>query len=172
MPSTDPVSNPFWPTGFPHGDSRPNPGKLFITRQPEANRCAQGHEQWEKSWVTEKRGKAIRRIDERGIPKMMGLALWHYSSPSHRITERCPIWGFKNPPQCQSDQRDVRAHFRGILLKSGHPDPARTPFLTELPSGRERLPTSLQVFPRKAETTTISEYLTIIPKHLNAFGAH
>ncbi|PKI43631.1 hypothetical protein CRG98_035977 [Punica granatum] len=66
-------------------------------------------------------------------PEMAELALWHYSSPSHRSIERCPIWGFKNPPQCQSDQRDVRAHFRGILLKPGHPDPPRTPFLTELP---------------------------------------
>ncbi|PKI42703.1 hypothetical protein CRG98_036906, partial [Punica granatum] len=33
---------------------------------------------------------------------------------------------------CQSDQRNVQAHFRGILLKPGHPDPPRTPFLTEL----------------------------------------
>ncbi|PKI63147.1 hypothetical protein CRG98_016479 [Punica granatum] len=64
---------------------------------------------------------------------MTGLALWHYSPSSHRSTERCPIWDFKNPSQCQSDQRHVRAHFRGTLLKPGHPDPSRTPFLTERP---------------------------------------
>ncbi|PKI33210.1 hypothetical protein CRG98_046399, partial [Punica granatum] len=49
----------------------------------------------------------------------------HYSSPGNRK----PIGGH----ECQSDQPDVRAHFRGILLKSGHPDPPQTPFLTELP---------------------------------------
>ncbi|OWM77335.1 hypothetical protein CDL15_Pgr026152 [Punica granatum] len=31
---------------------------------------------------------------------------------------------------------------------------------------------AFRVFPRKAETTTISEHLTIIPKHLKAFRAH
>ncbi|OWM73820.1 hypothetical protein CDL15_Pgr015120 [Punica granatum] len=39
-------------------------------------------------------------------------------------------------------------------------------------SDHERLPVNLRVFPRKAETTTISEYLTITSKHLKAFGAH
>ncbi|PKI45252.1 hypothetical protein CRG98_034357 [Punica granatum] len=43
------VSTPFWPTGFPHEDSRLKPGALFITRQSEANGRARGHEQWEKS---------------------------------------------------------------------------------------------------------------------------
>ncbi|OWM75269.1 hypothetical protein CDL15_Pgr023790 [Punica granatum] len=43
------------------------------------------------------------------------------------------MWGSKNPSQCQNDQWRVRAHFRGILLKPGHPDPPRTSFLTELP---------------------------------------
>ncbi|PKI74447.1 hypothetical protein CRG98_005161 [Punica granatum] len=43
------VSTPFWPTGFPHEDSRPKPGTLFIARQSEANRRARGHEQREKS---------------------------------------------------------------------------------------------------------------------------
>ncbi|PKI62555.1 hypothetical protein CRG98_017047 [Punica granatum] len=37
------VSTPFWPTGFPHEDSRPKPGTLFITWQSEANRGARGH---------------------------------------------------------------------------------------------------------------------------------
>ncbi|PKI77225.1 hypothetical protein CRG98_002381 [Punica granatum] len=40
-----PVSTPFWPTGFPCEDPRPKPGALLITRQPEANRRARGHEQ-------------------------------------------------------------------------------------------------------------------------------
>ncbi|PKI34997.1 hypothetical protein CRG98_044613, partial [Punica granatum] len=35
--------------------------------------------------------------------------------------------------ECQNDQWRVRAYFRGILLKPGHPDPPRTSFLTELP---------------------------------------
>ncbi|PKI64957.1 hypothetical protein CRG98_014651 [Punica granatum] len=38
-------STPFWPTGFPHEDSRPKLGILFIIRQSEANRRAQSHEQ-------------------------------------------------------------------------------------------------------------------------------
>ncbi|OWM69407.1 hypothetical protein CDL15_Pgr012686 [Punica granatum] len=45
------VSTPFWPTGFPHEDSRPKPGTLFITRQSEANRRTRGHEQREKSTI-------------------------------------------------------------------------------------------------------------------------
>ncbi|OWM90256.1 hypothetical protein CDL15_Pgr006577 [Punica granatum] len=98
------VSTPFWPTGFPHGDSRPKPGTLFITRQPEANRRARGHEQWEKSWVTEKSGESHQKNERTKNPEMAKLALWHYSSLSHRSTERCPIWGFKNPSQCQGDQ--------------------------------------------------------------------
>ncbi|OWM86011.1 hypothetical protein CDL15_Pgr011888 [Punica granatum] len=39
------VSTPFWPTGFPHKDSRLKLGTLFIARQSEANRRARGHEQ-------------------------------------------------------------------------------------------------------------------------------
>ncbi|PKI41778.1 hypothetical protein CRG98_037830 [Punica granatum] len=52
---------------------------------------------------------------------------------NHRSTERCPIRDSKNPSQCQSDQRHVRGHFRGIPHKPGHPDLSRTPFLTRLP---------------------------------------
>ncbi|OWM75160.1 hypothetical protein CDL15_Pgr012646 [Punica granatum] len=80
----------------------------------------------------EKPKRAVRRTNEQGIPKTTELALWHYSSPSHRSTERCPIWDSKNPFQCQSDQRHVRTHFQGIPHKPGHPDLSRTPFLTGL----------------------------------------
>ncbi|PKI50075.1 hypothetical protein CRG98_029513 [Punica granatum] len=41
-----------------------------------------------------------------------------FSSLRHS-TERCPIWNSKNPSQCQSDQRHVRAHFGSIPLKLG-----------------------------------------------------
>ncbi|OWM71785.1 hypothetical protein CDL15_Pgr002663 [Punica granatum] len=47
----DAVSTPFWPTGFPHEDSRSKPGTLFITRQSEANRRTRGHDQREKSTI-------------------------------------------------------------------------------------------------------------------------
>ncbi|PKI35504.1 hypothetical protein CRG98_044105, partial [Punica granatum] len=39
------VSNPFWPTGFPHEDFRPKPGALFIIRQSKANARSRNHEQ-------------------------------------------------------------------------------------------------------------------------------
>ncbi|PKI73160.1 hypothetical protein CRG98_006447 [Punica granatum] len=103
------VSIPFWPTGFNGG----LPTEALDTiRDWEA-----GDEQAD----TEQR-----------TPKTTKLALRHYSSPNHRSTERCPIWDSKNSSQCQSDQQHVRAHFRGIPHKPGHPDLSRMPFLTGL----------------------------------------
>ncbi|OWM84571.1 hypothetical protein CDL15_Pgr011727 [Punica granatum] len=105
-----------------------------------------------------RRARSLRKLEESHQkneqaknPETTGLALWHYSSSSHRSTERYPIWDSKNPSQCQSDQRHVRAHFRDIVLKPGHPDPSRTPFLTEFPGARS---TDMQTAPQNGSTGT------------------
>ncbi|PKI59960.1 hypothetical protein CRG98_019647 [Punica granatum] len=49
----------------------------------------------------EKLKRAVGRTYRQRTPKTAELALRHYSSPSHRSTERCPIWDSKNPSQCQ-----------------------------------------------------------------------
>ncbi|PKI78897.1 hypothetical protein CRG98_000758 [Punica granatum] len=81
--------------------------------------------------------------------------------------------------QCQSDQRHVRAHFRGIPHKSGHPDLSRTPFLTGLAgpapltrllegrfSGSKRPRRTFGAHSQKTETAAIPEHLKTFREHL------
>ncbi|OWM80210.1 hypothetical protein CDL15_Pgr012341 [Punica granatum] len=86
-----------------------------------------------------RRGRSLRKAEESHQksertrnPQNDGLALWHNSSSSHRSTERRPIWDSKNPSQCQSDQRHIRVRSGDILVRPGHPDVPRTPFLAEI----------------------------------------
>ncbi|OWM74517.1 hypothetical protein CDL15_Pgr005096 [Punica granatum] len=79
------VSTPFWPTGFPHEDSRSKLGTLFLARQSEANRRARGHEQWEKSWVTEKsRREQSEELTGEESRKQQSR---HCGTIHHRVTE-------------------------------------------------------------------------------------
>ncbi|PKI56149.1 hypothetical protein CRG98_023467 [Punica granatum] len=102
----------------------------------------------------EKPKRAVRRTNEQGIPKTMELVLWHYSSPSHRSTERHPRTT-KVGEQALDDLPELdlisRGTFQWSRTSPGEPSGAR---------------------PRRTEITTIPEHLTTIPEHLKTFREH
>ncbi|OWM64348.1 hypothetical protein CDL15_Pgr009271 [Punica granatum] len=89
-----------------------------------------------------------------------------------------PIWDSKNPSWYQNDQQHPRAHFRSLLLKSGHSRTFVDAFLTglldicrRLPNGAPETPdprtnkrnpeTGLQTHPRVTKTRgQVSDYLS------------
>ncbi|PKI71952.1 hypothetical protein CRG98_007635 [Punica granatum] len=67
-------------------------------------------------------------------PGHSGLSWFMHSGPSRSFRSiLVHTFGSIRVIQRQSDQRHVRAHFRGISHKPGHPDLSRTPFLTGFP---------------------------------------